>query len=67
VLLLCGVMPSCVRPGVQRCDGYEKNKTLIAMPTQHAETYGDNRSPILAAFQNTPKILMAMCASTDVS
>jgi hypothetical protein len=55
------------RCAAMSCDGYEKNKTLIAMPTQHAETYGDNRSPILAAFQNTPKILMAMRASTHVS
>jgi len=39
--------------------GYEKNKTLIAIATQHAETYGDNRSPIRAAFQNSPNTLVA--------
>ena len=35
-----------------------KNKTLIAIATQHTDTYGDNRSPIRAAFQNRPNTLL---------
>ena len=44
---------------VSRDGDHEKNKTLIPIKMQHAETYGDNRSPILAAFQNSPNILVA--------
>lgn len=34
-----------------------KKRTLIAIATQQPDTYGDNRSPILAAFQNIPSTL----------
>lgn len=36
---------------------YDQNNIENAIRTQHAQTYGDFRSPIRAAFQNVPSAL----------
>ena len=46
------------RAPTRRVICHVKNKTLIAIATQHTDTYGDNRSPIRAAFQNRPNTLL---------